>query len=77
MEAPLSLAPEDDPALLEEIPIDVSTGDAAVWRECNSDKFSESTGVVVALRLCVAECLQYWIRLEYLTLQKTEPTSGR
>lgn len=76
METPLRLTPKDNPTLLEKIPVDIGAGDAAVRRESNSNEFPESTGVVVALSLCVPKRLQYRIRLEDLPLQKAQPTSG-
>ena len=61
METPLSFAAHDDSAFLEQVPVNVRAGNAAVWREANPDELSESTGVVVALCLRVTKGLKDWI----------------
>jgi hypothetical protein len=71
MEAALRLAPKHDPALLEQIPVDIRASNAPVRRECDPDKLAEPTRVVVALRLRVPKRFQDWIGLEDLALEKT------
>jgi hypothetical protein len=70
MEAPFRLTANDHPTLLQQIPIDVGAGDAAVRGKSNADKLAESTRVVVPLRLGVPERFQDRVGLEDLSLEK-------
>lgn len=76
METPLCFASYNDPTLLKQVPIDVCAGDAAIGREANTDKLAETTGVVVSLRLSIAECLEDGICLQDLSLEQTKTALG-
>jgi len=74
VEIALSFTPHHDSTLLKQVPVDIRTGNASVRREANANELSESTGVVVSLRLGIAESFQDRVRLKDLAFQKTKPT---
>ena len=76
VKAPFGLAPDDHPTLLEQIPINVCTRDTAIWREADTNELSETTGIVVALRLRVTKRLEDGVRLEDLPLKETQTAFG-
>ena len=76
MEAALSFTANDHPALLEKVPIDVSTRYTTVWRKADADELSETTRIVIPLCLRVTECLKDRIGLQDLPLEKAETAFG-
>ena len=69
MEASLGLTSHDHSALLQKVPVNVGAGNAAVGREADPNELSKPTGVVVPLRLRVAEGLKDRVRLKNLPLE--------
>lgn len=69
MEAPLCFAADYDSALLQQVPIDVSSRNAAIGGKADSDELSEATRVVVPLGLCITKRLEDWIGLQDLALE--------
>ena len=76
MKTPFGFAADDHPTLLEQIPINVCTRDTAIWREADTNELSETTGIVVALRLRVTKRLEDGVRLEDLPLKETQTAFG-
>lgn len=76
VEAAFRFAADYHPTLLEEIPVNVGTCDTAIWRETDADELSESTGVVVPLRLRITERFEDGIGLQDLSLKKTKAALG-
>ena len=76
VETTFGLASHNHPTLLKQVPVNVSTGDAAIRRETDANEFAKTTRVVIPLSLCVPESLKDRICLQNLTFQKTETTLG-
>lgn len=74
MEISLRFAPHYNSTLLQEIPINVCTSNAAVWSKGNTDKLSKTTGVIVTLRLSISESLQNRVGLQDLAFKEAEAT---
>lgn len=70
METSFGFAPHNNSALLEQIPVDVRSCNAAIRCETDSNKLSKSAGVIVALGLCIAKRFKDRVSLEYLSLQQ-------
>jgi hypothetical protein len=74
MKATLSLAANDDATLLQKIPVNVGSGDAAIGGESDADELAEATRVVVALGLGIAKSFEDGVGLQYLSLQEAQAT---
>ena len=72
METPLSLTTYNDSALLQEVPVNSRTSDATVRRKADLDKLSETTGIVIPLRLSVTERFENRVSLEDLIFNDPE-----
>ena len=64
MEIPLPLLLEGDPALLEQVVLDVPPDGVALEVEVDVHVLAEARGVVVAVGLCVAEGLEDGVGLQ-------------
>lgn len=77
VETTLSLTTYDHPTLLQQIPVNVRTSNAAVRGETDLDKLSETTRVVIPLCLSITEGFKDRIGLENLIFDYTETIFGR
>jgi hypothetical protein len=69
---PLYLGPHDDSALLEEVPINIRTGDASIGCKANPYKLAETTRVVILGGLGITEGFKDRIRLKDLLLEQAK-----
>jgi hypothetical protein len=76
MKTPLRLTSNNNPALLQQIPIDIGSCNAPIGRKANPHKLSEPTRVIIPLRLRIPKCLEDGIGLENLALKKAEAAFG-
>ena len=72
MEIAFCGAPHNHSTLLQQVPVNVGSGYAAIGRETDADEFAETTRVVVSLGLCVAKGLEDRVGLNDLPLQKAK-----
>lgn len=72
METTFRFASHDHSALLQQVPVNVRTSNAAVGREADADELAKPTGVVVPLSLSISKGLEDRIRLEDLSLEETK-----
>ena len=72
MKISLHLGPHDDSALLEEVPVNVRTGNASIGCKANPYKLAEPTGVVIPGGLGITKGFKDRIRLKDLLLEQAK-----
>lgn len=72
MEIPLHLGPNNDSALLKEVPINVRASNASIGCKADPYKLAEPTGVVIPGGLSITKGLEDRIRLKDLLLEEAE-----
>ena len=72
MKIPLYLGPHDDSALLEEVPINICTGNASIGCKANPYKLAEATGVVIPGSLGIPKGFEDRIRLKDLLFEQAK-----